>query len=341
LAFGASLLLVSTAIATAAVAQEPPLCGPPGEEVPATIVGAGVIIGTPGEDAIVGSNGDDRMLALSGDDVVWAEAGNDVVDGGPGDDTVAGDQLDLAPFIPSDGTNDDILRGGEGNDTLAGLGGDDRLEGGSGNDELIGMGGYDDIRGGSGADTALGGPLDDVISGGAGNDTLWGNFGSDDISGGSGNDVIHGDNPGPPPPNLPFPPGTNVDTCSGGSGSDAVDNCEIRTERVDTSRREEDAARPSVGRHSVSRTHRRPLARTGRSTGPLAAQGPAWSGYDPNRTTSRSNGSWAVRTDDGFAASNGRAPVVCSPTLSSHNRSVIRPSTVNESNAYGGLSAGK
>ena len=68
--------------------------------------------------------------------------------------------------------------------------------------------------------------MDDLISGGSGNDILWGNFGSDDISGGSGNDFIDGDNPFPPPPDLPFPPGTNDDTCSGGSGSNVIENCE-------------------------------------------------------------------------------------------------------------------
>ena len=149
LAFGAGLLLVSTAIATPAAAQEHPLCGPPGEEVPATIVGTGTIVGTPGDDVIVGSNDVDRILALGGNDIVCGEGGNDVVDGGLGDDILIGDAADLPPFIPSNGTNDDTLRGGEGNDTLAGLGGDNQLDGGSGNDTLIGMGGYDDIRGGS------------------------------------------------------------------------------------------------------------------------------------------------------------------------------------------------
>jgi len=35
------------------------------------------------------------------------------------------------------------------------------------------------------------------------------------------------DTPSPPQPGpLPFPPGTNDDTCTGGSGSDVIDNCE-------------------------------------------------------------------------------------------------------------------
>ena len=111
LAFGAGLLLVSSSIAMPASAQEPQLCGPPGQEVPATIVGAGIIVGTSGDDVIVGSDGVDRILGLGGNDVICGEGGNDVIDGGSGDDTLIGDQLDLPPFIPSDGTNDDTIRG--------------------------------------------------------------------------------------------------------------------------------------------------------------------------------------------------------------------------------------
>ena len=48
-------VLLGVSVSTPAWAQDPPLCGPPGEEVPATIVGAGTIIGTPGDDVIVGS----------------------------------------------------------------------------------------------------------------------------------------------------------------------------------------------------------------------------------------------------------------------------------------------
>jgi Ca2+-binding RTX toxin-like protein len=78
----------------------------------------------------------------------------------------------------------------------------------------------------AGEDTAFGGPLDDQISGGPANDTLYGNFGSDVISGDPGDDFIDGDNPFPPPPDLPFPPGGNNDTCSGGPGTNTVQNCE-------------------------------------------------------------------------------------------------------------------
>ena len=65
------------------------------------------------------------------------------------------------------------------------------------------------------------------MAGNAGNDTLWGNFGSDTISGGPGDDFIDGDNPFPPPPDLPFPPGTNNDVCTGGPGDNTVNNCEV------------------------------------------------------------------------------------------------------------------
>ena len=58
LLFGWSLMGMGTASA-----QEPPLCGPPGEEVPATIVGAGTIFGTEGDDVIVGSAGNDVVFA--------------------------------------------------------------------------------------------------------------------------------------------------------------------------------------------------------------------------------------------------------------------------------------
>jgi hypothetical protein len=42
-----------------------------------------------------------------------------------------------------------------------------------------------------------------------------------------GDDFIDGDNPFPEPPDLPFPPGTNVDDCSGGPGANTVLNCEV------------------------------------------------------------------------------------------------------------------
>ena len=201
---GAAVLILGTAVTSTASAQEAPVCGPPGEEQPATIVGAGTIVGTSGDDVIVGSDGVDTINGGSGNDVICGEGGNDVIDGGSGVDVLIGDNADLPPFLPSNGTNNDHLIGGSGADHLFGVGGNDVLEGGSGDDELIGFGGNDTISGGTGADTAFGGPLNDVIDGGSGDDTLWGNFGSDTITGGSGADFIDGDNPFPDPP--PFTP---------------------------------------------------------------------------------------------------------------------------------------
>jgi Ca2+-binding RTX toxin-like protein len=123
-------------------------------------------VGTAGDDAIVGG------------------------DGARGGDVLIGDNANLPPFLPSNGTNDDHLIGGSGTDHLFGVGGNEVLEGGSGDHEPIGFGG---------------------------NDT---------ITGGSGTDFIDGDNPSPPPPDLPFPPGTNNDDCCG-SGPDRILNCEI------------------------------------------------------------------------------------------------------------------
>ena len=91
-------------LAGTASAQEEPVCGPPGEEVPATIVGSGIIVGTEGDDVIAGSSEDDTILGLGGNDIMCGEIGNDQVQGGPGDDVLVGDGEDLPPFAPSPGT---------------------------------------------------------------------------------------------------------------------------------------------------------------------------------------------------------------------------------------------
>ena len=109
----------------------------------------------------------------------------------------------------------------------AGPGHDDTLDGVSGNDQVIGFGGNDTMDGGSGNDFMAGGPLDDEMQGGSGNDDMFGNFGSDTMFGGSGNDLVDGDNNNPVPPELPFPPGTNNDACTGNSGVNTVQNCEV------------------------------------------------------------------------------------------------------------------
>ena len=123
----AALLLLGGQVMGVGVAngQETPLCGPPGEEVPATIVGAGVIFGTSGDDVSWAAPATTWINAGKGNDIVCGEGGNDVIDGGQGSDVLIGDELDSAPFAPSNGANNDTLRGGQGDDTLAGLGGND------------------------------------------------------------------------------------------------------------------------------------------------------------------------------------------------------------------------
>ena len=120
-----ALALAVTQLIGPAVAQDEPQCGPPGEEVPATIVGSGTIVGTAGDDVIVGSEGNDTILGLGGDDLICAEGGNDRVLGGAATTSSSATASMLPPFIPSNGHNDDVLIGGPGDDVLAGLGGDD------------------------------------------------------------------------------------------------------------------------------------------------------------------------------------------------------------------------
>ncbi|MET0727798.1 MAG: calcium-binding protein [Acidimicrobiales bacterium] len=228
IAVAAALVMFGAQAASVATAQEGVLCGPPGGEVPATITGSGLILGTSGDDVIVGSAADDVIVGGNGNDTICGQGGNDIVLGGQGDDVLIGEGGAVLepPFAESTGENDDVLNGGVGNDVLAGLGGDDTLRGGLGDDQLIGFGGDDVIEAGPGDDVAFGGPLDDQMGGGPGNDVLWGNYGSDTIAGGPGDDVIDGDNPFEPPPELPFPVGTNDDACSGGPGLNTVTHCE-------------------------------------------------------------------------------------------------------------------
>jgi Ca2+-binding RTX toxin-like protein len=95
---------------------------------------AGVLAGTPGDDA---------MAALNLADAIAAGAGDDVASGGNGDDTLAGE----------DGS--DVLYGDAGNDVLAGGAGGDLLYGGAGNDTLDGGTGSDVLQGGQGSDLYL------------------------------------------------------------------------------------------------------------------------------------------------------------------------------------------
>ena len=63
-----------------------PLCN----GVPATIVGAGMIFGTPGPDVIVGSPGNDVIEGFDGDDLICGLGGNDTIFGGFGHDRIYG-----------------------------------------------------------------------------------------------------------------------------------------------------------------------------------------------------------------------------------------------------------
>jgi Ca2+-binding RTX toxin-like protein len=90
-----ALLAVGTVIlmgAAAASGSSTPTCF--GE--PATIVGAGTILGTPDDDVIIGSEGADVIDGSSGDDRICALDGVDRALGGPGDDLI-----DAGPGVTS------------------------------------------------------------------------------------------------------------------------------------------------------------------------------------------------------------------------------------------------
>src|SRR5215213_3751898 len=107
---GALVLLFSVSLLTSAAAQETPVCGPPGEELPATIVGAGHINGTPGDDVIVGSAGvdvinGDHLCGCPGDDTLAGLGGNDTLVGVPGNDDLIGfGGDDIFVFSPREAT---------------------------------------------------------------------------------------------------------------------------------------------------------------------------------------------------------------------------------------------
>ena len=137
--------------------------------------GAGVLIGTKGDDKMVGTDAaaGDTMAALGGRDTVDARRGQDSVFGGPGDDggmdgpSLYGDPPDHETVSSLDG--DDAVRGGPGSDTLHGFGGDDLLAGGAGNDRIFASENRSDPRGpivpteNPGEDTLRGGPGNDFV----------------------------------------------------------------------------------------------------------------------------------------------------------------------------------
>ena len=149
-------------------------------EIPATIVGSGLILGTDDSDVIAGSPDRDFIFARDGDDYVCGHGGNDFIFGGRGNDVLLGAVGEGNPPFASQGSADTLF-GGPGDDVLLGFSGPDRLFGEDGDDEITGFGGNDYISGGRGDDTVLGGPHDDFVLGGEGDDTLWGNFGSQPV----------------------------------------------------------------------------------------------------------------------------------------------------------------
>ena len=182
----------------------------------ATIVGAGAINGTPGDDVIVGSAGNDVINGGGGNDTFCAGAGNDVVRGAGGNDTFVEVDDAGADTIDGGGGTDTVTYAGRGGgvnvtldnlandgepgeadkvvavevvvgtdfaDVLTGTGGADRLVGGGGDDQLNGLAGNDNLAGGPGRDTIIGDRGDDVIDEGDGG-------GADVIDGGLGADTV-------------------------------------------------------------------------------------------------------------------------------------------------------
>ncbi len=96
--------------------------------VVATIVSAGIIVGTPGPDVIVGS---------SGPDFIWGGAGSDVICGGDGSDLIVA------------GNDSDTVDGGRGFDLVHADGGNDAVWGGFSSDVLYGGTGADFLDGDS------------------------------------------------------------------------------------------------------------------------------------------------------------------------------------------------
>ena len=157
-------------------------------------IGAGAIIGTPGDDALTGTDGDDVIVGQGGADVINGGGGSDVLCAGDGADVVKG------------GAGNDALYGEAGNDALYGEAGNDVLRGGGGKDRLVGAAGKDNLSGGAGNDRLSGGGHGDRLAGGAGNDRLLGGPGRDTLLGGPGRDRLRG--------------GPGKDKLNGGPGKD-------------------------------------------------------------------------------------------------------------------------
>ena len=133
----------------------------------ATIVGSGLILGTPRPDVIVGSAGVDFILSLGGHDIVCARGGEDIVFGGPGFDSLFGQGG--SDVVRGEADQDSVV-GGEGKDQLLGEAGGDFIHGGPGSDGLNGGAG-DDFIDGDGPGSADVSAHTDLCSGGPGTDT--------------------------------------------------------------------------------------------------------------------------------------------------------------------------
>jgi Ca2+-binding RTX toxin-like protein len=173
--------------------------------VEATIVGAGTISGTPGNDVIVGSPGDDMIYAGQGNDLICADSGNDDITDGPGADLVFAGPGDDRFFQGAAADADDSLRGESGTDEVSYTLRSDPLSidldgGGGGTGESDYIEEVENLTTGSGADIVTGTPGDNVIHTGDGDDS---------VSGGDGNDIIGAQ-------------GGN-DSAAGGAGDDGVD----------------------------------------------------------------------------------------------------------------------
>lgn len=154
-------MLVATPAAPSASGGSPTCFGRP-----ATIVGSGYLLGTPGDDVIV-VRGVAEVHALGGDDRICGAA---LAYGGEGHDRIA------------------FLRGGSGDIELMGMAGNDRIVSNAGGSHLDGGRGSDVLIGGDRDQWVVGGPGDDRMRGGRGDDHLNGGGGRDRADGGSGND---------------------------------------------------------------------------------------------------------------------------------------------------------
>jgi Ca2+-binding RTX toxin-like protein len=135
-----------------------------------TIIGAGEIHGTAGNDVIIGSAGDDVIFGSSGHDTICGEGGNDVIHGDSGNDQMWGGVKGAEPIDGVDGV--DELYGDSGNDLVVDpTGGFNYLTGNSGRDTILGAG---EMEGESGADElrVLGAPsFNSTLNAGSGSDT--------------------------------------------------------------------------------------------------------------------------------------------------------------------------